>query len=268
MGIRPRSPSEPLGRGRGRARLCRRGGSWWPTTGSRSRSCSASWRRPRRRPPRPRAMLLFSVQVDGVPSIHVEEALLNAPTILWASESARGRALVDSRADWRRCGVAVAEQPVRESPQLPADPARRSRRARCAAHAARPDRAPGVRALGGVRRRVPAQGIELGVAGRARPAAALAGRARAPARRPRRPARRPAASSPSRSRSRRPTACCSRRCCSSPAATSGRGSTASTSASAAAGAGRSVPAWASSGCSWAGGGSSSRSGCPLASRGA
>ena len=71
----------------------------------------------------------------------------------------------------------MAARPARVSDLRPlaGHVARRGRRARRAAHAARPDRPARARARRGVRRRLPAQGIDVRVAGAARPADARLG---------------------------------------------------------------------------------------------
>ena len=69
------SPGDRLGTDGVRAATCRRGGWWSPTRTASTRCCSARSRRGtasgRGRGGRP----LFAVGVDGVPSIHIEEAL-------------------------------------------------------------------------------------------------------------------------------------------------------------------------------------------------
>ena len=76
LGIRTSVEGEPLGRSpRAADDRCRPAGWWWPTPRRRWRSCSASWPPGTRRRRARAEVTLFAIQVAGVPSLYVEEAL-------------------------------------------------------------------------------------------------------------------------------------------------------------------------------------------------
>ena len=82
LALRPAGARRALRRRASTPPTSRPGGCWSPTTRGRSACCSARSRPGAASGPETTRMTLFSVQVAGVPDIHVEEALWTVADIL------------------------------------------------------------------------------------------------------------------------------------------------------------------------------------------